>query len=203
MKITEILNAYPVSEAEEIDEALNILELTIRLQTGFRAGFISEECFQRETEVNKDTHSRLNNEFFHKKQPILKMRFSNLVLATIGMVSCALDRALDKKFGNKDPEDHSVVGSTRSVVYMIRCAFAHDPCNPTWDCKGRYTKGTYTIIIDKSVSNRIRFEKNTSQILTFEFDFKKLNSMGLNFEHFNALDGFFLLSEHVQKMVSK
>lgn len=198
----DILPAYPKNEAEEIDEALNILDLTIRLQTGFRVGFISSECFQRKMEVNKDTHSALDNDYFYNKKPILKNRFRNLVLTTIGMVSCALDRALDQKFGNKNPKDHSEIGSVRNIIYMIRCAFAHDPCNPIWECKSKYTESPYVLTIDKSVSKRIIFGENIPQALAFEFDFKKLNGMGLSFEHFNALDGFFLLAEYGQKLIS-
>ncbi len=197
----EISPTYPVTEAQEIDEALNILELAIRLQTGFREGFISDECFLRKMEINRDTHSIFNNEYFYSKIPIIKCRFSNLVLTSIGIVACAVDRALDKKFGSKNADDRSQVGSLRSVIYMIRNAFAHDPCNPIWRCKSQYTLEPYVLTIDTYKSDRIIFGENVPKALTFEFDFKMLNEQGLNFGHFYALDGLFLLSEYAQKLV--
>lgn len=197
-----ILSSYPTSEAEEIDEALNTLELAIRLETGYRAGFISDDCYQRLIEVNKDTHSIFNNEYFHNKKPILNFRFKNLVLSQIGVAACALDRALDKKFKDKNPDDHSEIGSIRCIVYMIRNAFAHDPCNPTWSCKEKYLKAPYTVAIDKFLSQRILFGPNVPQVITYEFDFSKMNGKSLNFSDFNALDGFFLLAEFTQHLIS-
>lgn len=197
----ETLPTYPITEFQEIDEALNILELSIRLQTGFREGFISEQCFLRKMEVNKDTHSLFNNEYFHSKIPIIKNRFSNLVLTSIGTVACAVDRALDKKFGSKNAKDRSQIGSLRSIIYMIRNAFAHDPCNPIWRCYSQYILEPYILTIDTYKSDRVIFGENVPKALTFEFDFKMLNGQGLIFEHFYALDGLFLLSEYAQKLV--
>ena len=193
---------YPDNSSEEIEESLNILDLAIRLQIGFREGFINMDCFTKEMGINRDTHSTLKVKT-DNRQPILKNRFHNLVLSSIGMVSCTVDSSLDEKFGSKNPSDHSHIGSLRSIMYMIRCAFAHDPCNPKWLCKGKYTNSSYEISINKFDSKRIIFSENSEEYFNFKFDFEKLNSCELNFEHFNALDGFFLLAEHAQKLVSE
>ncbi|NGX54757.1 MAG: hypothetical protein KR126chlam2_00376 [Chlamydiae bacterium] len=198
----KILPTYPTNEAQEIDEALNILELTIRLETGFRYEFINHKCFESNMEINKNTNSIFNDNYHAGKNPVLKNRFRNLVLTAIGTASSALDKALDKKFGNKNPEDHSQVGSIRNIIYMIRCAFTHDPCNPTWICYEKYQKKPYALTIDKSVSKRIIFAENSSQTLNFEYDFEKLTDTSVNFKHFHALDGFFLLAEYAHTLVS-
>ncbi len=194
---------YPKTSAEEIEESLNILDLAIRLQIGYREEFIAEECFTREMGVNRDNHSILKILDSKAKQPILKNRFLNLVLTSMGTVSCAVDRALDKKFGQKNLDDRTHNGSLRSIMYMMRCAFAHDPCNPTWCCKPKYRDSPYEISIKKSDSNRIKFAENSDECLIFKLDFKSLNKKRLNFEHFHALDGFFLFAEHAQKLVSE
>lgn len=33
-------------------------------------------------------------------------------------------------------EDMGDLGAARTIVSMIRCAFAHDPFNPRWECRG-------------------------------------------------------------------
>jgi len=193
------MTLYPTSFAEEIEESLHALDLAIRLQIGFREGFITNSCFTKDMGINRDSGSYLKG---IRGDSLFKNRFTNLVLITMGSASCAIDRALDGKFGKKDSKDNSEVGSLRNIFYMIRCAFAHDPCNPQWSCKDKYCEFPYVIMIDKKDSSRVVFKSHEIEKMKFELDFKKLNNQRLNTEHFNALDGFFLLAEHAKKQAS-
>ena len=70
----------------------------------------------------------------------------NSILASIAISAQAVDRALDDTFdrGMKRPRDRkplpdaatlSDIDALRTVMYMIRSTFAHNPFNPTWRCQ--------------------------------------------------------------------
>lgn len=67
----------------------------------------------------------------------------NVVFATLGVLAIAADSALDS-LGPRRVEDMSEVGALRTIVYMLRCAFAHDPLTPTWECRKDY-RGRFEI----------------------------------------------------------
>ena len=75
-------------------------------------------CFNSNIGINRDTGSYLSN---NQNNIILENRFRNLVLSALGTAACAIDRALDNKFGKKcpkeDPKDHSEIGSLRNIIY--------------------------------------------------------------------------------------
>ena len=71
----------------------------------------------------------------------------NTILSAMAISAQAVDRALDDTFGLPRPRDRQPVedpaqmndrDATRTVMYMVRNAFAHDPLNPRWQCKGTY-----------------------------------------------------------------
>ncbi len=192
------MNLYPKNPAEEIEEALNTLDLAARLQIGFRENYINSLCFTSNIGINRDTGSHLRT---NQNKTILKNRFINLVFSTLATAACAIDRALDNKFGKKDSKDRSEIGALRNIFYMIRCAFAHDPCNPQWCCKGAYCESPYSITISKILSSRVVFREGEAENIAFELDFNQINNQRLDFTHFEGLDGFFLLAEYAKKQV--
>jgi len=51
-----------------------------------------------------------------------------------------MEAALQDAGIRNDPNDRSDRGQVRSLVYMIRSAFAHDLQVPTWDVRGPYAQ---------------------------------------------------------------
>lgn len=76
----------------------------------------------------------------------------NLLLGALAISAQAMDRALDEAFGPRPldrrpaptPDGLSDLEGARVIVYMIRCAFAHDPFNPRWVCRGPY-RGVFRV----------------------------------------------------------
>jgi hypothetical protein len=121
------------------------------------------------------------------RTPAALARWSwNTVLAAMSISAIAADRALDDTFG---PKPHpagalSDQDATRVVLYMLRCAYAHDPLNPRWECQGPYG-GVFRI-----------------NALGFEFDTRALNGQPWNIEHVGGPLGYFKLSAHCQELVA-
>lgn len=70
----------------------------------------------------------------------------NLLLSSLAITAQALDRAFIDAFGvrpldRRPPpvlDELTDVEAAWTMIYMIRCAFAHNPFNPRWECRGAY-----------------------------------------------------------------
>lgn len=70
-------------------------------------------------------------------QDELMIMASNGMYVALGTFLIATDNALEA-LGPRDPKDLSELGAARSIVYMLRCAFAHGPLSPVWECREPY-----------------------------------------------------------------
>ncbi len=66
---------------------------------------------------------------------------NNLKVSILGVCFCTLDSALDSTFEPK-PNHYtdSDIDTLRAIVYMFRCAFAHEPTKPRWKIKKKYQR---------------------------------------------------------------
>ena len=109
----------------------------------------------------------------------------NNVLAAMSITAIAADRALDDTFGPKPqaaPASSDQV-ATRVIMYMLRCAYAHDPLDPRWECRGPYL-GVFRI-----------------DELGFELDTTVLNGQPWNIAHVGGPIGYFALLDFCQQLV--
>jgi len=100
----------------------------------------------------------------------------------------AVDRALSDALG-KRPLNRQAARSIDALagldaawvlVYMVRCAFAHDPFNPRWECRGRYL-GTLRVAA-----------------LNLTVDLRERNGQRLQPDEFGGLGGYMSLLQFLQ-----
>jgi len=112
----------------------------------------------------------------------------NNVLAAMSITAIAADRALDETLGPKPvaaPADlQSDRDAARVVMYMLRSAYAHNPLNPTWWCKGWRYCGVFRITE-----------------LNFTLDTTALDGQPWNIKHVGGPLGYFALLDFCQKVV--
>jgi hypothetical protein len=106
----------------------------------------------------------------------------------------AADRALDDAFGMLRPLDQGSPlqsaaalndrDATRAIMYMLRNAYAHDPLNPRWLCKGARV-GVFRI-------NAIGFTLDTTS----------LDGQPWNIAHVNGQLAYFGLLQFCQDLVA-
>lgn len=64
----------------------------------------------------------------------------NSILLSVGALFLALDTALAEAGFDCDPEAESLLGQLRILIYMGRCAFAHNVLKPHWEVRGKYRR---------------------------------------------------------------
>lgn len=64
----------------------------------------------------------------------------NSVLLSVGALFLAFDTALDEAGIGNHPCALDAFGQLRILVYMCRCAFAHNVLAPRWEVRGKYCR---------------------------------------------------------------
>ena len=109
-----------------------------------------------------------------------------MVYSMAAMVTLAADEALCQKFKDHRYEDPDLERrAVRCLMYMIRCAIAHGPVNPKWECHPRY--------------------RQTFEIppLGIKIDLASLNEQPWQPRHFGGWTKFKLLADRCLELVSQ
>ena len=104
-----------------------------------------------------------------RTQEYLRTWVWNIFLSSFAISAQGVDHALDDAFGPKPkgaPAKMCDLDATRTVVYMIRCAFAHNPFNPQWKVKAAY-RGLFRI-------REIGLELDTTRLHGIDLDVAQL-----------------------------
>jgi hypothetical protein len=127
-----------------------------------------------------------------RTQEALERWTLNTVLAAMAISAQATDRALDDAFGTPRPLDWKPPPSAgtmsdrdaaRVIMYMLRNAYAHEPMNPRWQCKGAYV-GVFRV-----------------KALGFTLDTTALDGQPWNIAHVAGELGYFRLLEYCEELV--
>jgi hypothetical protein len=131
-----------MTQKEQIANAINVFGLCVNLQEAISSGRLVPITFKKKVKIETGGKGVT----FHNNytQDALRIHSKNLLFVALGTTAIILDTALDAVLGAKDPNDTSQKGSARAILYMVRCAFAHNMVLPTWSCKAKYQR-TYTL----------------------------------------------------------
>jgi hypothetical protein len=118
--------------------ALNTFFNTMRLVNGARKGNLDERLFSTDfTLVNEEDPAGGGFQIKAAKKPMpLDLRMENVMLAVAGTVFLQFDEVAaqvtsDLK-GGRFSHQNSDIRDALSILYLVRCAFAHNPLTPTW-----------------------------------------------------------------------
>jgi hypothetical protein len=64
----------------------------------------------------------------------------NSILLSVGAFFLALNTALDEPGIRSDPSAQDSIGQLRILIFMCRCAFAHNVLAPRWEVRGKYCR---------------------------------------------------------------
>lgn len=134
---------------EDEETAFLQVEFALRLLIYCERGKIHLEEFQESHthDFLKQTNLRLVSlGEFDDTDKIIKAANTSMLLALAGS-ALALDQACEAAGIKPCPESNCHRKELRTLVYMIRCAFAHSIIAPKWEVKGKY-KRKITLKVD-------------------------------------------------------
>lgn len=101
------------------------------------------------------------------------------VLLAFGASALALDKAYEVAGIEPDPSSEDKVTALRTLVYMVRCAFAHGIADPRWEVRGKYRR-------------KVMVELASGPI---EFDLPKLHGQSFDFDQLGGHRNWFLIRD--------
>jgi hypothetical protein len=149
---------------ETIDQAFLQLAFAIKLLTYTELGRIDKAQFDGDVliKLNKRNLS-FPAETFRSDNDIVLAAQNNFCI-TLGFTAVVLDEALDRAGLGRDLDAASPHRDLRALVYMIRCAFAHDMMNPRWVARGPFARPLCVSLpsgalrLDAAALNGVAFE---------------------------------------------
>jgi hypothetical protein len=104
----------------------------------------------------------------HFSDPDNIIRAANVsVSLAFGASALTLDKAFEVAGIKPEPSSDDMVIKLRTLVYMVRCAYAHGIADPRWDVRGEYQRAI-TVELDSKL---------------IEFNFASLNGEPFDFDH--------------------
>jgi len=169
---------------QQIANAINVFGLALNLQEAIVSERVVPSTFKKHLKI--ETGGKGVTFQHNYTQEALRIQSKNLLCMALGTTAIIIDTILDEALGPKDPNDTSQIGSTRAIMYMIRCAFAHNMAFPAWSCKTRYQR-VYTVTLP--------------QAGTIAFDAKLLNGQLIKMEHIGGLEAYVELIEFCKTLI--
>lgn len=120
---------------EDVEHAFRQLEFAIKLMCYCELGHIDVEKFDADITILLQNENVGYNAGGFEKDSIV-MTSQMLVGTAFGVSAIVLDALYDaagikKNIKSREPKD-----DLRMLVYMVRCAFAHNIAAPVWDARG-------------------------------------------------------------------
>ena len=166
---------------QRINQAFLQLEFSIKLMNYIELGHIDKEQLDSDTTVllERRNLSFPDNSFSSYDDIIIAAQ--NNYIITLGNSAIALETSLQEGGIHNDPKDTSPRGQLRTLVYMIRCAFAHDMMTPSWNIKPQYRRV-------------LEIDLPTGKI---DIDLQNLNGKPFDDKHIGGIETYYELKDSV------
>jgi hypothetical protein len=175
-----------MTPTEKIEQAFLQLSFAIKLLTYIELKKIDQSDFDGETTILlKRRNINLPANTF-KTYDDLMFAAENTFNITLGATSIIMDESLTSCGIKNSYADQTPRGQIRSLIYMIRCAFAHNMVQPTWNVYPKYRK----LIEFTALEENIRI------------DLAELNGYPFQMDHIGGHDVYWELKNKVLEMIS-
>ena len=152
---------------QDVEIAFWQLEFSIKLLTFCELKKLDPSEFDTD-HVVKLEEGNLNFPSGHFSDADNIIRAANVSVAlAFGASALALDKAFETAEIRPEPESDNNVAQLRTLIYMVRCAYAHGIAEPRWEVRGKYRRAM-SVELDG---------------ITTLFDLEKLDGKVFDFKH--------------------
>lgn len=149
---------------QRIDQAFRQLDFAVKLLNFIEKGKLDRAELDVPVEVAlSGGKARVDDKIFRDQEDLLKAARHNVNI-NAGMAAIALDSVYEQANVPPDPRRMEPAEDLRSLVRMIRSAFAKDLIAPKWEVRGRFVRayrlqlGNVPEEIDLSARDQTPFE---------------------------------------------
>jgi len=168
-----------------IQQAFLQLEFAIKTMLYFERGDIDQAAFDSSAIIRlPEGDLRYPDSSFNTYKDLI-LAAQNLYSTVLGFSAISLEAALVDAGIRNDPADTSPRGDLRTLIYQIRCAFAHDMMYPKWRVDGRYRR-------------QLNANLNGSPFLV---DLSALDGQPFELEHVGGMLGYLAVKKEVLEWI--
>lgn len=176
-----------LTPVERINQAFLHFEFAVKLMNYFELQKVDKQAFDTATVVLLDRGSiSLHDNTFNSYDDLILAARNNYQI-TLGATAITLDSSLDEARIKHDASDTSPRGQLRKLVYMIRCAFAHDMLTPRWCVTPKNV-----CVLDVKLANQ-----------TLLVDLANLNGKPFDDQDIGGISAYFQIKDAVLKLVAE
>lgn len=131
----------------DVDHAFRHLEFAIKLMWYCEDGHLNLEKFDTENTILLDQENigfPIGN--FSSLESVIPVTHA-LVGVAFGTSAMVLEAAYEAAGMSRKPNSRQPADELRTLVFMVRCAFAHNPAMPVWVAKGPEHSRTISIVL--------------------------------------------------------
>lgn len=88
------------------------------------------------------------------------------VTLAFGASALALDKAFETAEISPDPESDNNIARIRTLIYMVRCAYAHSIAEPRWEVRGKYRRAISVEL--EGIITHLDLEKLDGKVFEFK-----------------------------------
>ena len=176
-----------MTAAEKIDQAFLQFGFAIKLLTHFELGKVDKQQFDVETTIfleRKNIHLKTN--LFHTNDDLVNAATNNFNI-TLGATAIILDESLTSAGFKNSCGDTSEQDQLRTLIYMIRCAYAHNMIEPRWEVRGKCLQTLKYRILEQ----------------TFEVKLPELNGRPFSLDQIGGHDVYIAIKDRLLTLLAK
>ena len=178
------MNTIPLALAD-VEQAFRNLEFAIRLMCYAERDHIDREKFDTDvTLVLEKENVGFSSDTFSSLDAIILAARANVGVA-FGVSAIVLDAAFETAQITRKPESNLQGDLLRTLVFMVRSAFAHNPAMPCWEARGSYVR-TLALQIEDGLIN---------------IDFSQLNGRPFEYEHIGGLANWYRIRRAAELLI--
>lgn len=170
----------------DVVQAFKQLEFALKLTCYCARGDLDRDKFDSNVEIWEEEKNvvLLPAGLFPTDQEILVVSQINEIIC-LGVSAIVLDAAFETAGIKTNPEANHPDNVLRTLVYMVRCAFAHNFANPCWEARGKYAR-------------KIKLDLDSKSLC---MDLGALNGKVFNFNDFGGLANWYKIKEMAVQMI--
>jgi len=125
---------------KDVDRAFRHLEFSIKLMCYIELDHIDREKFDTDITLCLERENvSFPADTFQSMDSLVRVARTNVGIS-FGITAIVLDAAFETASIKPRPESDVADDLLRTFVYMVRCAFAHNPALPCWEVRGSYQR---------------------------------------------------------------
>ena len=124
----------------DVEQAFRQLEFAIKLMCYCERGDLDKEKFDSDVLILlEEENVGFPDGSFPSDQEVITASQVNVGIC-FGVTAIVLDAAFETANIARDPQSQDPKDELRTLVYMVRCAFAHNLAKPCWEARGNFAR---------------------------------------------------------------